>query len=204
MSKGKETRQRIVAKAATLFNQHGFEGASLAALMQATSLEKGGIYRHFRSKEDLAIEAFDYAWRLACDGRTSELDSIPNSVDRLKQFIKNFVEWRSPVPGGCPLLNLAIDSDDGNAVLRARALGALLEWSRTLASIVRRGIKRGEIQRGVDPKKLANLIISTLEGALMISRLERNKEALLAARSHLQRYLNREVKSQQMPVKKLR
>jgi TetR/AcrR family transcriptional regulator, transcriptional repressor for nem operon len=175
----------------------------LAALMQATSLEKGGIYRHFKSKEDLAVEAFDYAWRLACDARTSELDSILNSVDKLKQFLTNFLEWRSPVPGGCPLLNLAIDADDGNPVLRARAIRALKEWSRILASIARDGIKRREIRRSVDPKRLANLIISTLEGALMISRLERDQETLLGAQSHLQRYLDTEVKyfSRRTPVK---
>jgi TetR/AcrR family transcriptional regulator, transcriptional repressor for nem operon len=194
MSKGKETRQRIVAEAAGLFNQHGFEGASLAELMQATSLEKGGIYRHFRSKEELAVEAFEYAWRLASDARTSKLEAISDSVDKLTQFISNFVEWRSPVPGGCPLMNLAIDADDGNSVLRACAVKALQEWSGTLASIVEGGIKRRKIRRGVDPKKLASLIISTLEGALMISRLAHNREALLAAQSHLLRYLETEVR----------
>ena len=30
--------------------------------MDATGLEKGGIYRHFESKEELAAEAFDFAW----------------------------------------------------------------------------------------------------------------------------------------------
>jgi TetR/AcrR family transcriptional repressor of nem operon len=204
MSKGKETRQRIVAEAASLFNQHGFEGASLAALMQATGLKKGGIYRHFASKEALAGAAFDYAWRAASDARMSELDSIPNSVDRLKQFVTNFLERRPSVPGGCPLLNSAIDSDDGNLVLRKRVAQALQEWRHALVSIIRGGIRRGEIRRDVDPQKLANLIISSLEGALMISRLERNTEALQAAQSHLHRYLDAEVKckSRKAPVKK--
>ena len=44
------SRQRIVAEAATLFNQRGFEGGSMADLMEATGLEKGGIYRHFSTK----------------------------------------------------------------------------------------------------------------------------------------------------------
>jgi hypothetical protein len=46
----------------------------------------------------------------------------------------------------------------------------------------------------VDAKKLAILIISSLEGALMIGRLERDREALMAARSHLERYLETEVR----------
>jgi hypothetical protein len=41
---------------------------------------------------------------------------------------------------------------------------------------------------------MAMLIISSLEGALMISRLERNRDALLAARAHLENYLEKEVR----------
>jgi len=100
MSKGDETRERIIAKAGELFNQRGFEGTSLSDLMHATGLEKGGIYRHFRSKEELAAESFDYAWKAAYDERMRDLDSIPGSVGRLKLLIANFVERRPTIPGG--------------------------------------------------------------------------------------------------------
>lgn len=194
MSKGNETRQRIIAEAASLFNQRGFEGGSMSELMAATGLEKGGIYRHFSSKEELAAEAFDYAWKAALETRMRDLDSVSNSIDKLKKFIANFAERRSSVPGGCPLLNTAIEADDGNPVLRARALKGLRGWRDALGSIVRMGIERGEIRRGVNPNKLATLIISSLEGAVMISRLERNPEALLAAKSHLEHYLEASVR----------
>jgi len=194
MSKGEETRYRIVTEAATLFNQRGFEGGSMSELMKATGLEKGGIYRHFSSKEEVAVEAFDYAWQAALNARMYDLDQVPNSVDRLKRFVANFVERRPSVPGGCPLLNTAIDADDGNPVLRERARKALREWRDLLGSIISAGIERREIKRAVDARKLATLIISSLEGALMVSRLERDREALLAAQSHLERYLETEVR----------
>jgi TetR/AcrR family transcriptional repressor of nem operon len=123
-----------------------------------------------------------------------DLDRIPNSVDKLKQFLANFVDRRPSVPGGCPLLNTAIDADDGNPVLRDRARKGLHDWRDRLRSIISTGIKRGEIRRGVDAKKVATLIISSLEGALMIGRLERDREALMTARSHLERYLDTEVR----------
>jgi TetR/AcrR family transcriptional repressor of nem operon len=196
MSKGEDTRRRIVTEAAALFNQHGFEGGSLSDLMKATGLEKGGIYRHFANKEELAAEAFEYAWKAALDVRMRDLESISNSVDKLKQFIANFVLRRSSVPGGCPLLNTAIDADDGNPVLRASALKALGEWRDRLTSIIKVGIKRREIRRRIDPAKLTTLIISSLEGALMISRLERDPKALQAAQVHLEHYFETEVRSE--------
>src|ERR1700757_3782794 len=140
-TKGEQTRQRIIAAAASLFNRHGYQGGSLQDLMKATGLEKGGIYRHFSSKEELAAEAFDYAWRTAWETRMRDLDSIANSVDKLKQLIANFVSRRSSVPGGCPLLNTAVDADDGNPILRASALKALGLWRAHLVSIITAGKK---------------------------------------------------------------
>jgi TetR/AcrR family transcriptional repressor of nem operon len=195
MSKGEDTRQRIVTEAAKLFNQHGFEGGSMSELMEATGLEKGGIYRHFSSKEEVAAEAFDYAWEAALKTRMHDLDLIPDRVDRLKRFVANFVERRSPVPGGCPLLNTATDADDGNPVLRERARTALHGWRERLSSIIREGINRKEIRRSVDPNKLATFIISSLEGATMIGRLEKNSEALLAVQSYLNVYFDSAVKA---------
>src|SRR5271170_2332921 len=62
VTKGEQTRGDIIRKSAPLFNQRGYEGTSLSDLMEATGLQKGGIYRHFSSKEELATEAFDYSW----------------------------------------------------------------------------------------------------------------------------------------------
>ena len=195
MTKGEKTREKIVEKAAALFNQYGFSGFSMSELMKATGLEKGGIYRHFESKEQLAARAFAYAWREALHARMHDLAKDSNSVEWLKQFINNFVHRPSSVPGGCPLLNTAIDADDGNPVLRPLALQALRGWRSDLIVVVERGIKRTEIRRGTRPKEVADIIISTLEGALMMSRLEGNRDVLQAMQSYLNSYLDTRVAS---------
>ena len=56
------------------------------SLMNATGLEKGGIYRHFSAKR------LDYAWRETLDPRIHDLDTISNTLDRSKQLVANFVE----------------------------------------------------------------------------------------------------------------
>jgi TetR/AcrR family transcriptional regulator, transcriptional repressor for nem operon len=195
MRKGEHTRQEIIRKAAPIFNQKGYDGAALSDLMRATGLEKGGIYRHFSSKEELAAEAFDYAWKETLHARIHDLDSVADSVDRLKQLLANFVERRGIIPGGCPLLNTAIDTDDGNSVLRERARSALRGWRDYIVSIIRDGIKAGEIRPKTDAKKLAIVMISSLEGAVMAYRLERDDEQLRTVRAHLENYLEREVRA---------
>src|SRR5690349_17084819 len=111
--------------------------------MDATGLQKGGIYRHFSGKEELAAAAFDYSWQKAVNGRLEGVENIGHSVDRLKKMIDNFVELRSGlVPGGCPLMNTAIEADDGNPMLRNRARKALQAWATRLSRIATEGIRK--------------------------------------------------------------
>ena len=176
--KGAMTRQRIVSEAAALFNQRGFAGCSMGDVMAATGLEKGGLYRHFASKEELAAEAFRYALRGALRLRTDDLEEGTSAVEHLRMGVARFIDVPSATPGGCPLMNAAIDADDGNPVLRELALRGLRTWKRRLERVVRQGIRHGDIREGIEPRRIANVIVATLEGALMISRLEGSKDAL--------------------------
>ena len=189
MGKGELTRQRIVEEAASLFNQQGFAGTSVQDVMQATGLEKGGIYRHFESKEELAAEAFRHALASAVKLRTERLESIDGAIAKLRAGIQCFVEKPSGTPGGCPLMNTAIDADDGNPALRKLVSEGFEAWRGRLARIVADGIERGEIRVGVLPRSVANVIIGGLEGGLMMSRLEGNCDALLDAQAGLEAML---------------
>jgi TetR/AcrR family transcriptional repressor of nem operon len=196
MTKGEQTKRDIVEKAAPLFNQKGFEGTSLADLMQATGLQKGGIYRHFSGKKELAAEAFDYAWDKAVRGRLDGVAEVPDCVDRLEKTIDNFVERRAGlVPGGCPLMNTAVEADDGNPVLRALARKALRGWTERLSRITEEGIQKHQINRSIAPRQLSELIIGSLEGALLISRLQNDEGPLRAMRQHLNEYLEQSVRA---------
>jgi len=185
MTKGEATRQRILEQAAPIFNRRGYVGCSLNELMEATGLEKGGIYRHFANKEELAAEALEYALSLSTKMRTEHLAEIPGSIEKLKKSVENFVEMPSAVEGGCPLMNSAIDSDDGNPRLREIASAALQRWQRRLSVIIVAGMRDGEIKSGVKPRQLANTMIATLEGAQMMSRLQRDKSAMRDAQAML-------------------
>ncbi len=198
MRKGEQTRREIIRKAAPIFNQKGYNGAALSDLMRATGLEKGGIYRHFESKQELAGEAFDHAWKIAMDARFEGTQEIPNTVDQLNQIVWNFRDRRTGlIPGGCPLLNTAIDSDDGNPQLRAKARQALSSWLDRLQVIAEEGKRRGEVRPDVDSAELAMLIVSTLEGSFMIRRLQKNDGPLDLACHHLEEYLETKFRARQ-------
>ena len=185
MGKGDVTRERIVAQAALIFNQRGYAGCSMQDVMEATGLEKGGIYRHFNCKEELAAEAFRYSWRKVMEVRLVEDVSASGAIPGLLHKVHQFVRIPSPIAGGCPLMNTAIDADDTNPVLRGLAKDAIREWKARLASTVELGIRAGEIRADVQAMQIANAIVATLEGSLMISKLEGTRQAMLDAEATL-------------------
>src|SRR5271163_3754272 len=91
-SRGETTRRRIVEQSASVFNRHGYAGTSMSELMAATGLEKGGLYRHFKSKQSLAAAAFDYAWETVRAPRQRGLDDCNSFLDKLVLYVRNFVE----------------------------------------------------------------------------------------------------------------
>ena len=196
MSKGTQTRERIVAQAAQLFSRQGYFGSSLSDIMRETGLEKGGIYNHFVSKEQLALEAFDYAVGLIQRRIKVALSDKRNAVDRLIALISVFQSLVDdpPVAGGCPVLNTAIEADDAEPALRERAFHVMQEWRETIHHIVTRGIERGEIHPDIDGDTLATLCITSLEGAVMMSKLCNDNVHMYRIVAHLTQYLETSVR----------
>jgi len=198
VARGEETRENIIRRAAELFNQQGFSGASMADIMAATGLQKGGIYRHFESKEQLAVEALDYAVALMTRRFAEALEGKRHAIDRLDAIITVFetLPHDPPVPGGCPVMNAGIENDDGgNPALRERARAAMEGLRALVVRTAERGRERGEVRTEVDPQALATVMVSTLEGAVMMSRLFGDDAHVARAAAHLRAYLEQGVRA---------
>ena len=191
MSKGEQTRERILARSAQLFNRQGYFGASLTDIMRETGLEKGGIYNHFSSKEQLALEAFDYAYGLIQERVRQALAGKLNAIERLLAIVSVFqgIVEDPPVAGGCPILNTAIEADDANETLRDRARVAMDSWRTTIQRIVNKGIERQEIRPAINADEVASILISTLEGAIMLSSLYKDPIHMQRAADHIVHYI---------------
>ena len=191
MKKGERTRRRILERSAPVFNTKGFFGASMNDLVLASGLEKGGIYNHFQSKEQLALEAFDYAvevmsgrFRETLAGREGAIERLFAIVDVLGALADD-----PPVPGGCPVLNTAVEADGANPALKERAAEAMDGWLRLVGREVKEGVKRGELAPDADPRAVASVVVATLEGAVMLSRLEDDPEHMRRVVKHLKDHL---------------
>jgi len=96
----------------------------------------------------------------------------------------------SPVPGGCPMVNTAVENDDGNQALKERARQAVSIFLNRLVETIKRGIEQGEIKHDTDAGTFALLLFSALEGALIVSRLQGSFKPLEVVARTLEQYLN--------------
>lgn len=191
MNKAQKTKALIIQQAASVFNQKGYAGSSIADIMQATGLKKGGIYNHFKSKDELALAAFDYGVSLISQKMWQAIKTKSNAIDRLQALVSVYLVYieNPPIKGGCPILNTAIEVDAVDSPLRDRTLAAIKDWRGLIVRIIQKGIKKGEIPATVEADTVATIIICTIEGAIMLSGLEKNPIPLQRAIAHLRDYI---------------
>ena len=196
--RGADKREAILQAALELFAERGFHGTSVPSVAERAGVGAGTIYRHFESKEALALEAFDYAVQQMAGRFTASLEGREHAVDRLHAIVDVFARLHDdpPVPGGCPMLNTAVETDDGNnPALRDRARTAMDGLRTLVRQTVRKGIPRGEVRADVDGDALASLLISTLEGGVALSRLYGDGVHLRRAADAMRQYLDERVRA---------
>ncbi len=191
MSKAELTKRRIIEKAAILFNQNGYAGSSIDGIMKLTGLQKGGIYNHFRSKDEIALAAFDHAFDLLKQRVLAGIPDRKNAIDRLLVVVDSFRGFtgQPTIVGGCPILNTAVESDDTHPALRLRAQSAANEFRALLGSIIELGIRQYEVVATTDPDRLAITMLATIEGAIALSKLYGDDRYLDIAIEHLNEYI---------------
>lgn len=192
MSKGEQTRQSIIEQAAPIFNVRGYAGTSMDDIVKVTGLSKGGIFNHFGNKDALALAAFDYSVDQMRERFRAMVAGKRTTRSRLKSMMRLFQSMieEPPVDGGCPVLNTAIEADDTHPALRDHALKVCEEWRDFIVRTVKKGIELGDVLPETDPEGVSSLMMSTLEGAVMVSKLYDDAAHIRRAVAHLTAYLD--------------
>ena len=99
--------------------------------------------------------------------------AVENAIDRLMVYpevYSNFLKIPFLKPG-CPILNTSTEADDTHPALREKAIEALSYWKRSIENQVKRGIERKEIKKDTEPTRIAVILMSLIEGAIMQAKV---------------------------------
>ncbi len=163
-----KSRQTVIDVASQLFREHGFDGIGLRDLMEAAGLTQGAFYKQFASKDDLAAQASRRALESAF-GQWSAL-AAANPQDPLRAVIALYLsmEHRAERMDGCPVVALGSDAARQSVDVKASFEAGIKEYLEML------GRWLGEAD-GEEPSGNAMAILSTMVGAMVLSRAVNNK-----------------------------
>ena len=178
MNKAEQTRNFIIETAAHVFNKKGYDGTSFSDIVESSGISKGAIYGHFENKDELAMAALDHNLKLASKIIFSNVKSRLNSYDKLIGFAQSYSLFYEIISnaGGCPVINAAVDSDDGHNEVRKRVTKFITMWQNSIRKIVNDGIQKGELKQSPEVTVFSDLFISLIEGGIMLSKVMNDRK----------------------------
>jgi len=191
VSKGDDTRERILDRAFRMASRDGLEGLSIGGLATALAMSKSGLFAHFGSKEELQLEVLRAAGRRFEDTVVRPAFRAARGTPRIRHLLENWVRWaNSPdAAGGCLFVTAAIEFDDRSGRPRDFLVAAQKQLLEAVAKSAQMAIDAGHFRKDVDCRQFAFELYALLLGYHHAKRLLRDPRAEAALRSGFERLL---------------
>ncbi len=191
MSKGLETKEKILERAYLLASKDGLEGLTIGSLADALSMSKSGLFAHFGSKEELQVAVLQHAAQLFEQQVVVPAFKAPRGEPRVKKLLDNWLEWASgsSAPGGCIFVAAAAELDDQEGRARDYLVGSQRALISTLAKAARLAIEAGHFRPDLDCEQFGFDAYAVILGYHHSRRLLRDPKADARARQSFERLL---------------
>jgi TetR/AcrR family transcriptional repressor of nem operon len=186
-------REQILDAAARLMHVRGYHRTALDDVLRESGAGKGNFYHYFPSKEALGHAILDRLVQGLNDHALGPVFGDPTRapLDQIGAFLDHVVAThraRNGV-GGCPLGNLALELADVHEGFRARLAGVFDAWRACLAGALERARAAGTLDESVDADALARFLVAGLEGAILLTKVQRDIRVLETCAAELRRHL---------------
>jgi TetR/AcrR family transcriptional regulator, transcriptional repressor for nem operon len=186
------TKTHLIEEASKLFNTKGYKATSISDITSVTNLTKGAIYRHFANKEELEVASLKALFEKVKFILGAAVKNENTAPAKLKALFNAFEQYalKPFIKGGCPLLNVATESDDSNPVLKKIALDMLAVLKQSVEKIINNGIKYKQLKKQTNAETFSVIAICSLEGSIMTSKLARKNNDLKIVINHLNKLVD--------------
>jgi TetR/AcrR family transcriptional repressor of nem operon len=167
-SKGDLSRQHIIKKSMQLFSVKGYFNTSIADIVNATGLTKGGLYGHFRNKEDIWYAVYDECvkiWRRVVFEGVREISDPLARLERvIENHLKNYL-GSGIFEGGCFLVNALVDLAGQSPTMSGHVLAGFNSFTELVRRWLAEAEQKGLLRPGLDPQGIALFLVISLNGA---------------------------------------
>lgn len=190
MSKGEATRTAILDEALQLASTVGFTGLSIGQLADHTGMSKSGLFAHFRSKEQLQLQALAHARARFTDIVVRPTLDAPRGEPRVRELVERWLTWdRDTLSGGCIFVAATAEYDDQPGPMRDALVRDQSDWVEFIAHVARSAVAEGHFREDLDADQFAFQLLSLMLGLHHVGRLLHDPRALDRCRAGLEQLL---------------
>jgi TetR/AcrR family transcriptional repressor of lmrAB and yxaGH operons len=179
MAKATDSKAKTLTAAAKLFRRQGYHGTALQEILAAGGSPRGSLYFHFpKGKEEIGGAALTLAGEALRQAIAKAAEASENAEMFLIRMVRGMATdlEKSDYQEGCPIATTALETAAQSEVLGAATRNAFQKWELE----IKRGLFRFGMPAG-DADLAATMVLSQLEGALLLARTYRSLEPLRRA-----------------------
>ncbi|MET0443318.1 MAG: TetR family transcriptional regulator C-terminal domain-containing protein [Tardiphaga sp.] len=173
-------RDRILSEGLKVVHARGFAGASVRDIVHAAGVPQGSFTNHFTSKEAFGLEILEL---YLANGRVRMAETLLNEdlppLQRLRAYVDGTRSrlQQDGMRNGCLFGNFTAEASEHSDLIRGRLVDIFAEVRDNVATCLEAAVQAGELPADFDCRETAGFIVSSLQGANLVSKAERNTAA---------------------------
>lgn len=197
VTKGEQTRVRILDEAKRVFHRKGFSATSINDLLAAAGTTKGNLYFHFSGKEEVVLAVLRREQQKFMQFLDEALQGETPGA-RLDNFFRQALEKNRSrgFVGGCLFGNTALEASDTSEPFAEVVKEVFAAWIDKVAQTIAAAQLARQVRTDLPPLELAEMIVMTLEGGIMQARLHKSELPLKRSLDSLRKILELNLSSE--------
>jgi len=188
-------KEKIIHESLRQFSTKGFMSTSINDILEAVGTSKGGLYNHFKSKEDLFFHALSEARKIWRQRNLAGLHQLERPLDKiiklLENYRDNYLADSEDFPGGCIFVNLAVELNDQQPHLAREVNEGFERFKGMIKRLLDQEQTAGRLKGDIDTDLAAEMIFSGLVGTCVTYTSDKSREHLDRNIAALIDYLHR-------------
>jgi len=189
-----DLKDKIIRETLRLFSSKGFLSTSTHDILEAAHTSKGGLYNHFRSKEDLFFTVLSEARKIWREKNLEGLDQIENPLGKVKKLLENYkdryLKDTKTFPGGCIFVALSVELDDQRPHLCREINEGFVRLKAMIKDFLDQGKKGGELRKDVDTEAVTEMVFAGMLGASVNYGMQKSSANLERSINSLIHYID--------------
>jgi len=193
VTKGVQTKQKIINKSLQLFSVKGYYNTSINDILEATNLTKGGLYGHFKSKEDIWYAVYDQAVTIWKDIVFKDIRKIDDPLKRIEKALDNDLQnylGADVFEGGCFFLNMLVELTGQSNTMGNCILKGIIGFSEVITLWLKEAYEKNMLKPGLNFNEIAKFIVVAINGCAALYPSTRDPEIWNLTLKQINYYIN--------------